>query len=43
MKNTKAFTPKTIEQLQLKDVSGGYAFDRPIFIGYQEPIENIKF
>ncbi|WP_283235354.1 hypothetical protein [Pseudoalteromonas rubra] len=44
MKKAKQFTPKTIEELQLKNVTGGgIGIDRPIFIGYHEPIENIKF
>ncbi|MCF2909254.1 hypothetical protein L1285_13075 [Pseudoalteromonas sp. DL2-H2.2] len=48
MKKAKQFTPKTIEELQLKDVTGGgigdrFADGRPVFIGYHEPIENIKF
>ncbi|KAF7785809.1 hypothetical protein PRUB_a0198 [Pseudoalteromonas rubra] len=42
MGKSKTFKPKTIEALHLKDVAGG-GIDRPIFIGYKDPIDNIKF
>ncbi|WP_283241211.1 hypothetical protein [Pseudoalteromonas rubra] len=42
MKKAQSFSPETINALQLKEaVTGGGI--HPVFIGYQEPIENIKF
>ncbi|WP_171045667.1 hypothetical protein [Pseudoalteromonas rubra] len=46
MNKTTKFTPKTIDALELKKAVTGAGFDigiHPVFIGYQEPIEDIKF
>ncbi|WP_275041930.1 hypothetical protein [Pseudoalteromonas rubra] len=43
MNKPNPFNPEIIDELQLKEAVTGAGIDRPIFIGYQEPIENIKF
>ncbi|WP_268836051.1 hypothetical protein [Pseudoalteromonas sp. DL2-H2.2] len=43
MSKSNHFSPVTIDKLQLKEAVTGAGIDRPVFIGYQDPIDVIKF